>query len=253
MEADLTQLADLVEGAPESGRGRAAPVPEAALRAAEERVGPLPRSYRWWLGRFGRGTVGGADIATVPPPHEDAAAEDLTAGWRREGARLCFCVEPGCGDGYSFALDRPGAGGEFRVVRRDALDGDESPVAESFAGFLAVRTALALGLRDGPNPAVARLWRSTPGALLANGVLAYGPHLIGERNETFEVGRYAADWVLVGDDGGGGGLFMRRHGRDRESVYRLGLGALGEDVASEGELLTDDLVGWLEAGAPGAG
>ncbi|XKK39708.1 hypothetical protein HFP72_02135 [Nocardiopsis sp. ARC36] len=129
-------------------------------------------------------------------------AEDLTAGWRREGARLCFCVEPGCGDGYSFALDRPGAGGEFQVVRRDALDGDESPVAESFAGFLAVRTALALGLRDGPTPAVARLWRSTPGALLANGVLAYGPHLIGERNETFEVRRYAADWVLVGDDGG---------------------------------------------------
>ncbi|MEE2037439.1 SMI1/KNR4 family protein [Nocardiopsis sp. CT-R113] len=55
MDADLTQLADLVEGAPELGRGPFAPVPEHDLRAAEERVGRLPPSYRWWLGdRRGR-------------------------------------------------------------------------------------------------------------------------------------------------------------------------------------------------------
>ncbi|MEE1806343.1 hypothetical protein [Streptomyces sp. BE133] len=60
--------------------------------------------------------------------------------------------------------------------------------------------------------------------------------------------RYAPDWVLVGDDGGGGGLFMRRHGRDRTRVYRLDLGAIDEDVEADGDPMTDDLLGWLSAG-----
>ncbi|WP_406499491.1 SMI1/KNR4 family protein [Streptomyces sp. NBC_00846] len=58
---------------------------------------------------------------------------------------------------------------------------------------------------------------------------------------------YAPEWVLIGDDSGGGGLFMRRHGRDRTRVHRFDLGAIGEDVEADCELLTDDLIGWLEA------
>ncbi|MEU6920662.1 SMI1/KNR4 family protein [Streptomyces sp. NPDC046631] len=254
MKPDLTLLRDLVDASPGFGRGPAAAVPEALIGAAEARVGPLPASYRWWLARYGHGRAGGADIATVGPADDldDDMYEAITAAWRLTGDRLCFAVEPDCGDAYHFALDRSGeaGAGEYPVVCRDGADGSEYPVAESFAGFLAVRAARLRGLRDGPNPAVARLWRSTPGVLLDNGVHAYGPQCAGERNETFEVSRYAPDWVLVGDDSGGDGFFMRRHGRDRTSVHRLGLGAICADVEAEGEPVTDDLLGWLRAGGP---
>ncbi|MFB6818477.1 SMI1/KNR4 family protein [Streptomyces sp. NPDC056347] len=251
MRPDPILLRELVDASPGFGR-RALPAPpsEELIRAAEARVGPLPPSYRWWLSAYGHGRAGRAEIATIGPAD---AHESLTAPWRLDGDRLCFAVEPDCGDAYSFALDRAGAGeagaGECPVVLRDGADGEEYPVAESFAGFLAVRAALLRGLREGPNPSVARLWRSTPGVLLDNGVHVYGPHLLQERNETFEVARYAPGWTLVGDDSGGDGLFMRHHGRDRASVHRLGLGAIGGDVAAAGEPVTDDLTGWLRAGA----
>ncbi|MFE6663176.1 SMI1/KNR4 family protein [Streptomyces sp. NPDC057697] len=253
MEPDLTLLRELVDASPGFGRGTAGSVPEALIAAAEARVGPLPPSYRWWLAEFGHGRAGDADIATAGPADDtDDMDEAITAGWRLTGDRLCFAVEPDCGDSFHFALDRSGEAGdgEYPVVCRDGADGSEYPVAESFAGFLAVQAARLRGLRDGPNPAVARLWRSTPGVLLGNGVHVYGPQSIGERNETFEVPRYAPDWVLVGDDSGGGGLLMRRHGRDRVSVHRLGLGAICADAEAAGEWVTDDLPGWLRAGGP---
>ncbi|MFF0451422.1 SMI1/KNR4 family protein [Streptomyces sp. NPDC004609] len=254
MRPDLTQLRDLVEGSPGFGRGATAAVPEAAIRAAEALIGPLPPSYRWWLAEFGRGRAGRADIATVAPPEfADDDHEAVTAGWRLAGNRLCFAVEPDCADSHCFVLDRVGEAGEgeYPVVRRDGIDGDEYPVAESFAGFLAVEVARSRGLREGPNPTLARLWRSTPGVLLGNGVLVYGPHRIQERNEFFDVARRAPHWVLIGDDGAGGGLFMRRHGRDRTRVYRLDPGAIGQDIDDRGESLTDDLLGWLREGGAG--
>ncbi|MFI6289093.1 SMI1/KNR4 family protein [Streptomyces sp. NPDC051018] len=253
MRPDLTQLRDLVEAEPGYRRVPAAAVPEAAIRGAEALVGPLPPSYRWWLAEFGRGRAGRADIASVVPPEfADDAHDAITTGWRLSGDRLCFAEEPDCGDSHFFALDRAGEAGEgeYPVVRRDGADGEEYPVAESFAGFLAVESARFRGLGDGPNPALARLWRSTPGVLLDNGVLVYGPHRIQERNESFAVARHAPHWVLIGDDGTGGGLFMRRHGRDRTRVYRLDPGAIGQDIEARGEPLTDDLFGWLRAGAP---
>ncbi|MFI9625942.1 SMI1/KNR4 family protein [Streptomyces sp. NPDC052042] len=252
MRPDLTRLRDMIDAVSEPGRGPAA-TPEPAIREAEARVGPLPPSYRWWLAEYGRGRAGRAEIASViPVDSADDVYESITAGWRLDGTRLCFAVEPDCGDSYFFALDRDGGAGdgEHPVVCQDGTDGGEYPVAESFAGFLTVQEALSRGLREGPNPAIARLWRSTPGVLLDNGVLVYGPDLIGERNETFEVARYAPHWVLIGDDSGGGGLFMRRHGRDRTRVHRLDLGAVDEHIEANGDLVTDDLLGWLRAGGP---
>ncbi|MER5768120.1 SMI1/KNR4 family protein [Streptomyces sp. NPDC001985] len=260
MRPDLSQLRHLIEASPGFGRAPAAALPEPALRAAEARTGPLPVSYRWWLSAFGHGRAGGAEIATLAPETDtdtDELYEDITAGWRRTGTRLCFAVEPDCGESYFFALDRRGdAGdGEHPVVRRDGLDGEEYPVAESFAGFLAVAAARSRGLGDGPNPTVARLWRSTPGALLGNGVLIYGPHLVQERNRTFGMARRAPGWVLIGDDGEGGGLLMRHHGRDRTTVYRQDLGTLGDRIGPPGtgaEPLTDDLIGWMDAARSGS-
>ncbi|MBB5957816.1 hypothetical protein FHS29_004411 [Saccharothrix tamanrassetensis] len=247
LRPDPVLLRELVETgsaiAVRPGLGRS----EEAIRAAESAVGPLPASYRWWLATYGVGEVGGVPIATVDPDGAAAPAgyadapEAVTGGL--DGDRLRFCEEPG-GDDYSFALDRR-EGEECPVVRRDHLTGEEEQFAETFAGFLGVREALAAGLRDGPNPTIARLWRTTPGMLLPDGVLVYGPQTIRERNETYEVGEYAPHWVLVGDDSGGNGLFMRHHGRDRTSVYALGLGAIEADVEHAGEPVTDDLIGWL--------
>ncbi|WP_053718411.1 SMI1/KNR4 family protein [Saccharothrix sp. NRRL B-16348] len=239
MDVDFVLLRELVETGSAIDAARDGGRSEASIRAVESAVGPLSRSYRWWLTHYGGGTVGGTEIATVVPGPE-------TFTGRLDGERLCFYQEADCGDSYHFALDRR-VGEEHAVVRRDHRTGDEEQVAESFAGFLSTREALAAGLGDGPNPTIARLWRSTPGVLLPDGVLVYGPQAIRERNETYEVREYAPHWVLIGDDSGGGGLLMRRRGRDRTSVFRLDLGAIEPDVERAGDRLTDDLIGWLAA------
>ncbi|MBP1161976.1 SMI1/KNR4 family protein [Rhodococcus sp. PvR099] len=244
MRPDLEQLRSLLDASPGLAKRPAGPTSRDRIENVQTRLGPLPPSYRWWLGEYGAGWLRGAPIATAAPAEADEA---ITADWRSTGTRLCFHAEEG-GDTHYFALDRRGIDGEWPVVRRDPFDGDEYPVAENFAGFLAVQAALARGLRDGPNPTIAALWRSTAGALRDDGLLLYGPHQIQERNETFEVREYAPDWVLVGDDSGGRGLFMRHRGRDRRSVYLLDLGAIGGNLAIDGELLTDDLLGWLAIG-----
>ncbi|GAB2950664.1 hypothetical protein GCM10027280_43910 [Micromonospora polyrhachis] len=254
MEPDLTLLRELVEGTPilstHPGRG----VPEEWICQVEAMLGPLPPSYRWWLTEYGSGTLGGAGIATIAPPNLRVYADDdLTAPWRLADGLLCFYAEPDCGDSYHFVHPghrSPGsvASAEWPVVRRDVF-GDEEPFAESFAGFLSISVARAAGLGDGPTPALARLWRSTPGVLLPNGVMIYGPQIITERNETYEVDDYAPHWVLIGDDSGGGGLFMRRHGRDRASVHHLDFGAISSDTVAASEKVADDLLVWLRGGA----
>lgn len=101
-----------------------------------------------------------------------------------------------------------------------------------------------------PNPTIAALWRITPGVLSPDGVVIYGPKVIVERNETFEVAERAPGWVLVGDDSGGAGLLMRASGpgfdpavgREAAEVFLVELDALGDE---DGEFLTDDLIGWL--------
>ncbi|MCX4792926.1 MULTISPECIES: SMI1/KNR4 family protein [unclassified Streptomyces] len=247
MRPDLALVRELIEESPVISARPGAGVPAAWIRAAESVVGTLPPSYRWWLTEYGSGTSGGARIATVPSPGTRSDGDDdITGGWRLDGDRLCFCAEPDGGDTYHFALDRQ-AGEEYAVVRRDRVSGQEELVADTFAGFLTVQVALSNGFGAGFTSALARLWRSTPGVLLPNGVLIYGPHTILERNETYQVGEYAPDWVLIGDDSGGSGLFMRRHPCDRTTVYLLDLGAGERDIDSCGvsEKLTDNLLDWL--------
>ncbi|WP_329595556.1 SMI1/KNR4 family protein (plasmid) [Streptomyces sp. NBC_01005] len=247
MRPDLVLVRELIEESPVISARPGAGVPDAWIRASESVVGTLPPSYRWWLTEYGNGTSAGARIATVAPPGTGSAGDDdITGGWRLDGDRLCFCAEPDGGDTYHFALDRQ-SGEEYAVVRRDPGSGQEELVADTFAGFLTVQVALSNGLGAGPTSTLAGLWRSTPGVLLPNGVLIYGPHTILERNETYQVGEYAPDWVLIGDDSGGGGLFMRRHPCNRTRVYLLDLGAGEQDIDSCGvsEKLTDNLLDWL--------
>ncbi|MEU1184927.1 hypothetical protein ABZ464_46415 [Streptomyces sp. NPDC005820] len=247
MSGDFAPLRELVEVsasiATRPGSGKS----EAAIRAAEGWVGPLSQSYRWWLAEYGEGTIDMMEVASVAPL-TNLHTIDVTT--QLDGDRLCFYREPEGGDSFWFALDR-WDGEEHPVIRRDHLTGDDQEFADSFTGFLAVKVALLSGLGEGPNPTITRLWRSRPGVLLPNGVSLYGPHVIRERNDTYEVREYAPDWVLVGDDSGGRGLFMRLHGPDRGSVYGLDLGAVEHDIEGSGELLTGDLIGWLAEGAGG--
>ncbi|MFB6888020.1 hypothetical protein ACFCX4_01725 [Kitasatospora sp. NPDC056327] len=242
MRADPELLRDLIATTPgivtRPVRGR----PEAAIRAAEAVTGPLPRSFRWWLAEYGEGSLRGCPIATVDPG--PGSGEPGLARDRPGGDRLWF-FEDDDHERYGFALDRA-ADEEWPVVVHSPFTGEEQPFADSFAGFLTVWAALATGSGEGPNPAVARLWRATPGVRLPDGGTLYGPHTLRARNDAREVPASAPHWVLVGEDGGGAGLFMRRHGRDRSSLYRVPAGPLRGDLADGGELLSTDLFTWLD-------
>ncbi|MHA7135345.1 SMI1/KNR4 family protein [Oerskovia turbata] len=254
MTPDLTMLRDLVESTPEIRQHPGAGAPEAWVRATEERVGPLPPSYRWWLTESRAHGIGSLEVAGVVAPEHLAEADDaLTAPWRLDGDRLRVAGDPDGAETFHLALDRTNQAGEHPVVRVDGIDGFEDEVARTFAGFVATRVALLRGLRDGPNPAIAELWRSTPGVRRPGGLTVHGPHRLIERNAAHDVDRLAPHWVLVGEDDAGSGLFMRRHGRDRTSVHRLGLGTFasaapgegGALIAAEGEVVTTDLLDWL--------
>ncbi|MGW9350815.1 DUF4303 domain-containing protein [Nocardiopsis flavescens] len=132
-------------------------------------------------------------------------------------------------------------------------EASEGPALREDARTRAELEAHRGALAPAPNPAVAGVWRCTPGLYLPDGTAVYGPHSLAERNATAEVDRYAPGWVLVGDDGGGRGLLMRRTGpgfdpaagRESAEVFLLDLGALCPGVAAEGAFLTDDLAGLL--------
>ncbi|MFF9347041.1 SMI1/KNR4 family protein [Streptomyces sp. NPDC014734] len=257
MPPDLVLLRALIDASStivtRPGRG----APEEWIRSAESALGPFAPSYRWWLAEYNDGELDGEPLAALAPPGE-RGTDDLTAGWRLDDGRLCFYSEPD-GDGtYHFTPGRSAesrAGAEHAVIRRDRHRGAEELVADSFAGFLTLHVARSAGLGDAPVPALARLWRSTPGVLLPNGVQVYSPLDILERNETYEVSTYQPDWVLIGDDSGGRGLFMRRGDGHRASVHSLDLGAGDSDIDSPGvgEWVTDDLLGWLASGADTGG
>ncbi|WP_035846488.1 SMI1/KNR4 family protein [Kitasatospora azatica] len=259
MTPDLVLLRALIDSSPAITNRPECGAPEAWIRSAESALGPLAPSYRWWLAEYNDGSLHGAPLARLGPPGEGEAgqgeageggADDVTAGWRLDGDRLCFyaAAEADGGDTYHLVLDGPA---EHAVVRRGRHSGAEDLVADTFAGFLTVQVAQTSGLGGGPVPALARLWRSTPGVQLPNGITIYGPQDILERNETYEVGEYQPDWILIGDDSGGNGLFIRRSTADRPSVYRLDLGAGDNDIETPGvgEWLTDDLLSWLSTGA----
>ena len=75
-------------------------------------------------------------------------------------------------------------------------------------------------------------------------LILYSTEEIEERNTTFEVHTYAASWLLIGDDGGGRGIFLDRSDPDG-AVYRLGLGVGDPSYAV---LLAPTLADWIENG-----
>ena len=67
-----------------------------------------------------------------------------------------------------------------------------------------------------------------------------------ERNTTFVVSDYLPEWLLIGDDGGGRGIFLD-HTDQEGAVYIVGLGCMHP---SDAILLAANLAEWVAQGFP---
>ncbi len=83
-------------------------------------------------------------------------------------------------------------------------------------------------------------WKSYSEVSFKNGVNIYGLDIAIERNRLYEVSTYAPEYILIGDDGGGQGLFIKKNGD--LNVYYQDLGALSLTFYS----LNIDFLSWLE-------
>jgi len=77
-----------------------------------------------------------------------------------------------------------------------------------------------------------------------NGINIYGFEIAKERNKQFFVKEYLPDFLLVGDDGGGQGIFVEKN-NPLLNVFYLDFGALGSLPLKSLEI---DLFHWLEEG-----
>lgn len=85
-----------------------------------------------------------------------------------------------------------------------------------------------------------KFWKSYSEVSFENGINIYGLDIATERNRLYEVSRYAPEYILIGDDGGGRGLFIKKNGD--LNVFYQDLGALSLSFNS----LDIDLFSWLE-------
>lgn len=88
---------------------------------------------------------------------------------------------------------------------------------------------------------VIEFWQSFEEVAFESGVTIYGFDVAKERNALYEVSVYAPDYMLLGDDGGGQGVFLKKNS-GHLNVYYQDLGALSSPFYS----LDIDLFGWLE-------
>ncbi|MFG1869064.1 hypothetical protein [Micromonospora arborensis] len=91
---------------------------------------------------------------------------------------------------------------------------------------IARRVEAQVGVR--PPEALLDVWTGARPVDAAADVSLYGPDEIAERILTYEISDYAPELLLIGDDGGGAGLFVARNDPDPEVVL-IGLGAVGSD------------------------
>ncbi len=81
------------------------------------------------------------------------------------------------------------------------------------------------------------------GFLLDNGTKLYSTEELSERNKTFEVEKYLAGFLAIGDDSGGN-AFVVPVGKDDARVFSVGIGVM--DARYLG-LVAQDINAWLEA------
>lgn len=76
------------------------------------------------------------------------------------------------------------------------------------------------------NEKIIKFWNEYSHILFDNGVSIYGFELSVERNYQYEMEEYFNDYFLIGDDGSGQGIFLKKRDDDL-IVYYLDLGAIG--------------------------
>lgn len=69
---------------------------------------------------------------------------------------------------------------------------------------------------------------------------------LSEQNKTYEVKEYLPGWLMIGDDGGGRGIFVKLDD-DSAQPYLMGMGSM---LMDEARTLADNLCEWLEQGFP---
>lgn len=84
-------------------------------------------------------------------------------------------------------------------------------------------------------------WKYFEEVTFENGINIYGFDIAVERNRLYEVSVYAPDYILIGDDGGGQGVFLKKNS-DQLNVFYQDLGALSSSFYS----LDIELFSWLE-------
>lgn len=75
-------------------------------------------------------------------------------------------------------------------------------------------------------------------------LIIYAVDEINEMNETNEVRSYLPGWVLIGDDGGGRGIFLDCTD-EGGTIYLVGLGSM---LRSDARLLASNVIEWIKKG-----
>ena len=78
----------------------------------------------------------------------------------------------------------------------------------------------------GVNDEMFDFWNSYGEITFPQGIVIYDYDNLEERNTTYEINKYSPGYLLIGDDGGGQGLFLKKH-NDKYTLYYLDLGAVG--------------------------
>lgn len=81
-------------------------------------------------------------------------------------------------------------------------------------------------LGEGVTEEIINFWNTYKSILFDSGLNIYGFETAVECHTTYEVAEYVPNYYIIGIDGGGQGIFLKR-GDHNHIVYYLGLGALG--------------------------
>lgn len=87
------------------------------------------------------------------------------------------------------------------------------------------------------------LLQAADGFILNNGLHIYSSDYIVERNETFEVNKYAPGYLAIGDDSGGRSILIRFEGG---GVYLVDQGSMHPDDMKK---VAESLAEWISNGA----
>lgn len=96
------------------------------------------------------------------------------------------------------------------------------------------------------SPELQLFWEKSNGLYLNTGLKLYSTGEILERNETFEVKKYAPGYLMIGDDSGGLGILISTT-TTKSPVYVVDQGVLDPDYMKQ---VGNSLTKWIEDGCP---